>query len=110
MPIILATRAEAMRNPKAHTFKPKIGYLKPGEPTRLGPARKDACAPPVGTPNNSWHTLQPPGGAPLIAFQWKLQANCWYRLDTKSNRLGYSPQYLSSYGWSYSGKADGQHG
>ena len=107
---ILATRADALRNPKAHSFKPGKGYQRPGEPTQYGVARRDLCNPPPGASDGSWHLLKPPGGADPIAFQWMPLVKTWFRLDTRARRIGFIPEYLSSYGWTYLGAASGFHG
>lgn len=103
-----ATAAEAKRNPRAHAFLPKVGYLQVGELTNQGSFPTGNCNPPVPVQDGSWHSLNPPGGGPPVTFQWVSLS--WVRLDNRSQRLGYAPGYLSSHGWAYGGPATGLHG
>lgn len=97
------SRGEALREPRAHTFVRGVGYVRVGDPLVFGSGPGGLCSPPLGTPDLSYHKLLPPGGASPIVFKWMAGAKTWWRHDAQSRRLGYAPEYLSSWGWKYLG-------
>lgn len=104
MAVRLATRAEALRNPTQHTYVPKVGYLKLETPLKNGGHPTNRAHPPsINVGDGTWHKLQPPGGAKPISFQYMATIRAWYRLDRQAKRIAFTPEYLSSWGWSYLG-------
>lgn len=106
--IIRTQRHVALRNPSEHVFVPQVGYVKVPALTQMGRASRGNCNAHSNTEDGSWHCLKIPSGATYITFQWI--AKHWVRIDPSSNRLGFTPEYLSSHGWIYMGKASGRHG
>lgn len=111
MTVSISSRHRALRDPAKHVFVKGKGYVDLGSEPKLerihGPAGR--CNPPDGAADLSWHALIPPGGHPPINFQWLRRAGSWYRLDRRSRRVGYKPDYLSQSGWTYGRPANGPH-
>lgn len=116
---MLVSANQAMAKPSEHIFVPGMGYarigeLKPlkGQKQIFGMLPTNLCYPAAGARDKSWHALQPPGDAKPICFQWLTGAKEWFRLNTHgtSRRLGFSPEYLSSHGWTYHKAANGRNG
>lgn len=98
----------ALRDPASHVFMPGVGYLRLPKISGYGPLPQHQCNPPKDVVEGDWYKLKPSGGAEPITFQWI--SNCWVRVQKDTKRLGYPPEYLSSHGWSFIGRAMNRHG
>lgn len=97
-------RTAAIREPTAHRFVPKIGYVRVGQPMLpvKHVANEGACTPPMGTEWDTLHLLRPPHkGAPDVALMWTLQG--WMPELGRGKRLAFTAKYLAAHGWLYIG-------
>lgn len=109
---------EVKENPQNYTFMPGAGHIlvgpiaaEKGKPL-FGTFNKAMCDAPPNSPDESWHMLMPPNGARPMSFQWLVTPRQWFRLDAtgRALRSGWTPAYLSSWGWRHIGRATNLHG
>jgi hypothetical protein len=109
---------EVKKNPQNYTFLPGAGHIlvgplkaEKGRPL-FGSFNHGMCDAPPGATDESYHVLLPPNGGKPIAFQWLLAPRQWFRLDASGRALrsGWTPAYLSSWGWRYAGRGTNLHG
>jgi hypothetical protein len=103
------TLSEVKKNPQNYTFLPGAGHLLVGPITTFGGHPRNLADAPLGAADESYHLLLPPNGAAPMAFQWLAAPRQWFRLDSagRALRTGWTPVYLSSWGWRYAGQARG---
>lgn len=100
---------QAMTSPDTHLFMPGIGYVNMLTAPPLAAGARGKCNPPSNVVDMSWHTLKPAAG-PDKTFQWVARNQAWLRVEIGALRIAFSPDYLSSHGWSYMGPAVNRHG
>jgi hypothetical protein len=109
---------EVKQNPFHYTFIPGAGHIlvgpiaaENGKPL-FGSYPNGMCDAPPGAADESWHLLLPPNGSKPKAFQWLAAPRQWFRLDStgRALRSGWTPAYLSSWGWRYAGRGSNLHG
>jgi hypothetical protein len=109
---------EVKKDPQNYTFMPGAGHVLVGPITAekgkplFGAFNKGMCDAPPGATDESYHVLLPPNGAKPVAFQWLSAPRQWFRLDStgRARRSGWTPAYLSSWGWRYAGRGTNIHG
>ena len=93
-------RAAALADPTMHALVPEVGYVRARGPLPPGPVRGASCAAPGKPEDGSRHLLQPPGPLEPLFATWSAAAGAW--LFVGGRRLGFTPEYLASHGWTYS--------
>ena len=91
-------QAQALRDPANHIFRPGTGHLRAAKPLPMGALKGTTCA--ADAPKDGTrHLLQPPYDHESLFATWHAASGCW--LFVGGRRLGFTPDYLASHGWSY---------
>jgi hypothetical protein len=100
--------SRALREPRNFRFVPGRGFLFQGPPQHGGGALRaasphNACVPPYGAADWSWHYLNPPSdrGGPPIKLQWRPGTSDWHPVLGQGNRVAFASSYLASLGFTY---------
>ena len=103
--ISLSTRDHAMHEKMHHGLVPGVGFVRMGPPPmpQKPLAEASACEPPIGTEDQSLHTLIEPGGDEhLNMMRWHAYTHEWTPIVAfTGNRIGYTSTYLAAHGWTY---------
>ena len=104
----LSNFADAMASPATHVFRAGLGYVDQGcAPAVKRPPSPDfpsgRCSPAGGTATGTQHTLIPPTGGTPMVFTWVGASRTWMPVALGGRRLGFTDDYLSQAGWTYSG-------
>jgi len=99
MKIAVYPRSAAMKDPANFAFIPDIGYARPTKPLPKGPVKDGNCAAPFPPEDGSRHLIKPPGNHEALFATWHAKSGVW--LFVGGRRLGFTPDYLASHGWTY---------